>query len=183
MGLGASCPRLFPGKSALGKGWGAWGEGEPLPRRRRPKGGRRPCPLGDAGALRASTAERDRKAAAGPCLLGRKALQASTAERGGPLPPNRQQIVLTGPSQQRPSRMRDGRFFLSRRSAFCRRDGSPFSSAAVRARPVGRRLHPVSRPSTDFPCQKSFRLLTLVLPHSLAWSCPCTPNHEERHFP
>ena len=26
-------------KSALGRGWGAWGEGEPLPRRRRPKGG------------------------------------------------------------------------------------------------------------------------------------------------
>ena len=50
--------QVLPGKSALGKGWGAWGEGEPLPRRRRPKGGRRPCPLGDAGALRTSTATR-----------------------------------------------------------------------------------------------------------------------------
>ena len=51
-------PRILPfskakcSKSALGKGWGAWGEGE------RPNGGRRPCPLGDAGALRASTAKR-----------------------------------------------------------------------------------------------------------------------------
>ena len=51
-------------KSALGRGGGVWGEGEPLPRRRRPKGGRRPC------------------------LLGHKALQASTAERGGPFPPD-----------------------------------------------------------------------------------------------
>ena len=32
------------GKSALGKGWGAWGEGEPLQRRQRPDG----RPLGRA---------------------------------------------------------------------------------------------------------------------------------------
>ena len=35
LGRGCLVSLLFPGKSALGKGWGAWGEGEPLPRRRR----------------------------------------------------------------------------------------------------------------------------------------------------
>ena len=62
---------LFPGKSALGKGWGAWGEGsrERLFSLRCEKAGpsraggdrkaaRRAVPVGDAGALRASTAER-----------------------------------------------------------------------------------------------------------------------------
>ena len=42
LAIEAGLPRVpdsSPGKSALGKGWGAWGEGEPLPRRRRPKGG------------------------------------------------------------------------------------------------------------------------------------------------
>ena len=29
------CSYSSPGKSALGKGWGAWGEGKPLPRWRR----------------------------------------------------------------------------------------------------------------------------------------------------
>ena len=46
----------FPDKSALGKGWGAWGEGKPLLREQRPDGGRRPCPL-RRRKLRASTAE------------------------------------------------------------------------------------------------------------------------------
>ena len=55
-------------QSALGKGGRLEGNLTGIDSRARPKATRRaalgPCPLGDAGALRASTAERDRKAAA-----------------------------------------------------------------------------------------------------------------------
>ena len=54
--VGAVAASHLSEESALGKGWGVWGEGKPLSRWQRPDGGRRPCPL-RRRKLRASTAE------------------------------------------------------------------------------------------------------------------------------
>ena len=119
-------PAFSPGKSALGKGWGAWGKddenafsrsaakrlGPPAPAatERRPAG---PCPF--EGALRASTAERDRKAAhrAVPVRRRRSLTGIDSSARGSPSPPNRQQIASFPSSPDLPcGRALWGRFLL-----------------------------------------------------------------------
>ena len=78
--------------------------------RQRPKGGRRPCPLGDAGALRASTAARDRKAAAGRARCEKEATGIDGKARDPPSPKQvakglnrheRQKIAPQGPAGRR----------------------------------------------------------------------------------
>ena len=95
-------PCILPDKSALGRGWGVWGrrgtppalaEGFPFP----PAG---PRLLGDTGALRASTAERDRKAAAGRARQATREpyghRQQSATERRPQAVPVRRRRSLTG---------------------------------------------------------------------------------------
>ena len=82
-GLGRDCVSRLPptllNKSALGRGWGTGGKGEPCEHRQQRATERRP---------------------GGLCPLRRRKLRASTAERGAPLPPNRKRIVLPGPNKK-----------------------------------------------------------------------------------
>ena len=100
----------FSWQKCIGDGMGGLGEGwrERLFSLRCEKAG--PSRAGgDRKAARRAVTVRRRRSLTGidsrarpkggrrPCLLGRKALQASTAERGVPLPPKQAAVVLSGP--------------------------------------------------------------------------------------